>query len=86
VLRFDITADRFLHHMVRRLAGALVEVGRGRLGPADFGRILATGDPRRGGPCLPACGLVLVGVRYPDDPLFERTAAGEAVGPAPDAV
>jgi tRNA pseudouridine38-40 synthase len=71
---FDITANRFLHNMVRRLAGALVEVGRGRLQGEDVGRILAGLDAARGGPCLPAHGLFLVEVGYPADPEFDSSA------------
>jgi tRNA pseudouridine38-40 synthase len=65
VVVFSIAANRFLHNMVRRLAGALVEVGRGRFAAAEVGRILARRDPSRGGPCLPPEGLALVEVRYP---------------------
>ena len=66
-LFFEITADRFLHNMVRRLAGALVEVGRGRREPAALAEALDLRDRSRGGPCLPACGLFLVAVRYPGE-------------------
>ncbi len=61
---FEITADRFLHNMVRRLAGVLVEVGRRRFPPETVREILRTKDRSRGGPCLPPHGLFLVGVRY----------------------
>lgn len=80
-LCFEVEANRFLHHMVRRLAGALVEVGRGRLGSGDLARILAERDSSRGGPKLPACGLFLVGVRYPVDSEFETSAAQDAAPP-----
>jgi tRNA pseudouridine38-40 synthase len=73
-VRFEVTADHFLHNMVRRLAGVLVEVGRGRLAPDDLRRILEAGDRSRGGPCLPACGLFLVSVAYPSDPEFDSSA------------
>jgi len=63
---FEIRANRFLHNMVRRLTGVLVEVGRGRLQPADVGEILATRDIQRGGPCLPPHGLFLLEVGYAD--------------------
>jgi len=76
LVRFEITANRFLHNMVRRLAGAIVEVGRGRFVPGKLAEILQTGDTSRGGPCLPACGLFLLEVRYPDD-------SEDAGGPAP---
>jgi tRNA pseudouridine38-40 synthase len=69
-IRFEIVANRFLYNMVRRLSGVLVEVGRGRLAPAEMARILAERDVARGGPCLPAHGLHLVEVGYPEDPQF----------------
>src|SRR5262249_6226993 len=77
-LVFEIGADRFLHHMVRRLAGSLVEVGRGRRSAAALERALVVPDPRLCGPCLPACGLFLVAVRYPTDREFESTAVHDA--------
>jgi tRNA pseudouridine38-40 synthase len=61
---FEITANRFLHNMVRRLSGALVEVGRGRLRPSQMRDILRRRDRSRGGPCLPAAGLFFVSVDY----------------------
>lgn len=75
---FEIEADRFLHNMVRRLAGALVDVGRGALGVEAFAAALASRTPR--GPCLPARGLFLVAVRYPADPVYEASAVAR---PAP---
>ncbi|MFQ5599362.1 MAG: tRNA pseudouridine(38-40) synthase TruA [Candidatus Krumholzibacteriia bacterium] len=63
---FEITANRFLHNMVRRLTGVLVEVGRGRFRPSAVQEILRTRDRSRGGPCLPPHGLFLVDVRYPN--------------------
>jgi tRNA pseudouridine38-40 synthase len=65
-VHFEIRANRFLHHMVRRLAGFLVEVGRGRLAPQDVSEILRSRDRNRGGPCLTPNGLFLVEVRYPE--------------------
>jgi tRNA pseudouridine38-40 synthase len=67
-IEFDITANRFVHNMVRRLTGVLLEVGRGRLHPGEAGEILRSGDRRRGGPCLPPQGLFLLRVRYPGEP------------------
>lgn len=73
---FDITADRFLHNMVRRLAGVLVEVGRGRFAPGDVRGILEKRDRSRGGPCLPPHGLFLVGVRYGPEHEVETLGIG----------
>jgi tRNA pseudouridine38-40 synthase len=74
----EIAANRFLHNMVRRLSGALVEVGRGRLRAAEMEQILALRDVPRGGPCLPAAGLCLVAVAYPPDPVFDAGAVVDA--------
>ncbi len=63
-LVFEITANRFLHNMVRIIVGTMVEVGRGKLQPADVNEMLRTGDRHRAGSVAPAHGLVLVGVNY----------------------
>jgi tRNA pseudouridine38-40 synthase len=64
-VEFWITADRFLHHMVRFLVGLMVDIARGRRPPGDLRRLLAARDNRSASPPAPAHGLFLVGVRYP---------------------
>ena len=59
-----ISADRFLHHMVRNIVGSVVEVGRGSRPPQWVGEVLATRDRARAGPTAPAHGLTLLGVTY----------------------
>lgn len=59
-----IEANRFLHNMVRILAGTLLDVGRGKLSAKDFQAILKSKDRRNAGPTAPAKGLSLVGVWY----------------------
>jgi tRNA pseudouridine38-40 synthase len=59
------TANAFLAGMVRRLVGTLALVGAGRLGVAEFQRILAAGEKSHPGPAAPARGLCLTGVEYP---------------------
>jgi tRNA pseudouridine38-40 synthase len=76
---FEITANRFVHNMVRRLTGALLEVGRGRLSPEALSQILRQGDRPRGGPCLPPQGLFLLRVRYPGEALWPE-ASGPGAG------
>jgi tRNA pseudouridine38-40 synthase len=65
LIGFEITANAFLRHMVRGIVGTLVEVGRGRLAPAQFDAILGAGDRRQAGPNAPPHGLILTGVEYP---------------------
>jgi tRNA pseudouridine38-40 synthase len=60
-----ISADRFLHHMVRNLVGSAVEIGRGARSVEWMAEVLASRDRKRAGPTAPAHGLVLVRVRYP---------------------
>jgi tRNA pseudouridine38-40 synthase len=59
-----ISADRFLHHMVRNLVGSAVEVGRGVRSPRWVGAVLGAGDRTGAGPTAPAHGLTLVRVLY----------------------
>jgi len=62
----EVTADGYLYNMVRILAGTLCEVGAGRLRAADIPAILASRDRSRAGPTLPAKGLFLKRVEYPE--------------------
>jgi len=64
VVLFEITGNGFLRHMVRSIAGTLVEVGRGRRSTASVSEGLAACDRGRAGPTAPAEGLFLVGVEY----------------------
>ncbi|HSQ81020.1 MAG TPA: tRNA pseudouridine(38-40) synthase TruA [Casimicrobiaceae bacterium] len=64
LLRFDLSADAFLHHMVRNIVGALVEVGAGKREPAWIDELLAAADRRRGAPTFSAAGLYFTGADY----------------------
>jgi tRNA pseudouridine38-40 synthase len=59
-----ISADRFLHHMVRNIVGSAVAVGRGTKPPGWLRESLESRDRRRAGATAPPHGLVLVRVRY----------------------
>jgi tRNA pseudouridine38-40 synthase len=61
---FDVRGDGFLRHMVRTMAGTLVEVGRGARPPAWTAEVLESRDRGRAGRNAPSTGLVLVGVEY----------------------
>jgi tRNA pseudouridine38-40 synthase len=63
-LHFTIEADGFLKHMVRNIVGTLVEVGKGKRSPEQFGQILRSRDRRQAGMTAPPQGLFLVEVKY----------------------
>ena len=54
----------FLRHMVRNIAGTLIEVGQGRRRAADVAAVLASRDRTRAGPTAAAHALCLESVRY----------------------
>lgn len=65
--RFEISADRFLRNMVRAIVGTLLDVGRGRLGEADFLKIIDEKNRCAAGESVPGNALSLVRIDYPDD-------------------
>lgn len=62
LLVFDITADHFLHTMVRSIAGTLIEIGAGK--PWNMKQIIDGRERKLAGPTLPPNGLYLMAVRY----------------------
>ncbi len=61
----EITANAFLHHMVRNLVGVLMEIGRGEQ-PVSWARnVLESRDRTQGGVTAPAEGLYMWSVEYP---------------------
>ncbi len=65
LVTIEITANAFLHHMVRNIAGSLLQVGEGKRSPNWIGQMLAARDRSRAGVTAPAAGLYLWKVRYP---------------------
>ena len=59
-----VEGDGFLHHMVRNMAGTLLEVGRGRISLSNFATLFGKRDRTQAGFTAPAHGLILVKVRY----------------------
>jgi tRNA pseudouridine38-40 synthase len=66
LLRFSVTANAFLHHMVRNMAGVLMEIGAGRADTDWTKEVLAARARISAGMTAPPNGLYLVSVAYPD--------------------
>lgn len=64
-LVFHISANRFLHHMVRRIVGALLHMGVGKLSLEEWQRTLEKGAPLPINKTIPPQGLFLWSVQYP---------------------
>lgn len=72
---FSISANAFLHHMVRNIVGVMLEIGDGRKPPEWARDVLAANDRTVAGITAPARGLYLTGVTYPEKfglPVYKR--------------
>lgn len=63
-----VTGNGFLRHMIRIVAGTLLEVGLGRQEPEWIGEVLQACDRGRAGKTAPAQGLALIRVEYGEGP------------------
>ena len=63
-LRFTVTGDGFLHHMVRILVGTMLEIGRGDRSPECVADLLEGRLRAEAGFTVPAKGLCLMEVSY----------------------
>lgn len=68
----DLTANAFLPHQVRRMAGALTDVGRGKLTPLQY-VVLLGGAAASAGPTAPPHGLYMVRVEYAEQVFPEES-------------
>ena len=63
---FTIRSNRFLRNMVRSVTGTLLDVGRGKLSIEGLREIIEKKDRCAAGTSMPACGLFLTRVEYPE--------------------
>lgn len=66
VLIFSITANRFLRNMVRAVVGTLIDLGKEKISLNDFRQIIENKNRSNAGYSVPARGLFLTEVKYPD--------------------
>lgn len=69
---FTVKADRFLRNMVRALVGTILEVGIGKIDLDQFQKIIEQKDRGAAGLSVPAHGLFLTDIEYPEA-VFVRT-------------
>ncbi|MBA4696879.1 MAG: tRNA pseudouridine(38-40) synthase TruA [Legionella sp.] len=69
----DVTANAFLHHMVRNIAGVLMTIGTEKKPVPWVKEVLEAKDRRLGAETAPPYGLYLVGVAYPKEFGISRT-------------
>ena len=65
LIGLEIAANAFLQHMVRNIAGTLMEVGQGKREPDSVAHVLAAKDRRLAGPTASPDGLYFLGPVYP---------------------
>jgi tRNA pseudouridine38-40 synthase len=65
-LQFNIKADRFLRNMVRAIVGTLLNVGLGKLEVEDLHTIIKSKNRSEAGFSVPAHGLYLTEIIYPE--------------------
>src|SRR6266704_944120 len=63
-LVFTVRGRSFLRYMVRKMVGTLLDVGRGKLAPADIDGLFELRDRSKSGPTVPPHGLVMVEVQH----------------------
>jgi tRNA pseudouridine38-40 synthase len=66
-LWFTVHGRSFLRYMVRKMVGALLEVGRGKFPPDYINKLYELKDRSKSGPTVPPQGLFMVMVEH-DEP------------------
>ena len=67
IICFEVTANAFLHHMIRNIVGALVYVGNGKLSIAGLREVILSKNRKLAPPTFMPDGLYLTHVQYKED-------------------
>lgn len=65
-LHFTIQADRFLRNMVRAIVGTLINIGLGKITLSNLHTIIQSKSRQEAGYSVPAHGLYLIHISYPE--------------------
>lgn len=66
-LVFHIKADRFLRNMVRAIVGTLIEIGQNKYPVSHIHEVIRSEDRGEAGASVPAHGLYLTRIEYPEN-------------------
>lgn len=66
-IKFTIKANRFLRNMVRAIVGTCLAVGEGKMEIEEFKQVIENKNRQSAGTSVPACGLYLNKVTYPNN-------------------
>ena len=72
----DVSANAFLHHMIRNFAGVLMKIGAGEAEPEWAKQVLDARDRRQGGVTASPFGLYFVDVKYPAEYALPQSELG----------
>ena len=72
MLIFSIESDRFLYNMVRCIVGTLISLGLGKISLVEFKSIIMSRDRSIAGCSVPAFGLYLMNIIYPQKYCIEN--------------
>ena len=79
-IHLTVTGDGFLYHMVRIMAGTLLEIGQGKYPPGEITAILRSEDRERAGKTAPACGRLFTLIDYKTNRHHRFCGAAAGVG------
>ncbi len=72
MLIFTICANRFLRNMVRAIVGSMIDIGKGKYDLQGFRKIIEDKNRSNAGISVPAKGLFLTSVNYPENYFTEQ--------------
>ena len=73
-IMLSVCANGFLYHMVRNMVGSLLSIGSGKMPVSFASHLLRLRDRKAGGVTVPANGLYLTAVTYPENFGLPRAA------------